>query len=37
MRFEVLKRDAEINHLRALAAGTDPESAHAERDAAWHA
>ena len=35
MRFEVLKRDAEIDHLRALAAGADPESARAERDAAW--
>ena len=35
MRFEVLKRDAEIEHLRALAAGADPEAARAERDAAW--
>jgi HD-GYP domain-containing protein (c-di-GMP phosphodiesterase class II) len=35
MRFEVLKRDAEIDHLRALAAGADPESARAARDADW--
>ncbi len=35
MRFEVLKRDAEIDHLRALAAGADPEAARTERDAAW--
>ncbi|MBP8197455.1 MAG: hypothetical protein KAX64_02740 [Chromatiaceae bacterium] len=35
MRFEVLKRDAEIHYLRALAAGAEPESARAERDAAW--
>ncbi|MFZ1536367.1 MAG: HD domain-containing phosphohydrolase [Chromatiaceae bacterium] len=35
MRFEVLKRDAEIDYLRALAASADPASARAERDAAW--
>jgi HD-GYP domain-containing protein (c-di-GMP phosphodiesterase class II) len=32
MRFEVLKRDAEIAHLRAVASGADPRTSEAERD-----
>ena len=34
MRFEVLKRDAEIACLRGVAAGDDPQAARARRDAA---
>ncbi|REF02409.1 HD domain-containing phosphohydrolase [Cupriavidus plantarum] len=34
MRFEVLKRDAEIACLRGVAAGHDPQAARARRDAA---
>jgi HAMP domain-containing protein/HD superfamily phosphodiesterase len=35
MRFEVLKRDAEIERLEAVQAGADPEAALALRDAQW--
>lgn len=37
MRFEVLKRDAEIGCLRAIVAGAEPLAAEAERDAALSA
>lgn len=35
MRFEVLKRDAEIERLKALITGADPQAALAKRDARW--
>lgn len=35
MRFEVLKRDAEIECLKAIEAGADPAAALGLRDAAW--
>ncbi|WP_374691677.1 HD domain-containing phosphohydrolase [Accumulibacter sp.] len=35
MRFEVLKRDAEIDCLRAVAGGDDPAAAHRRLLAAW--
>ena len=35
MRFEVLKRDAEIERLKAVQAGADPEAALALLDAQW--
>jgi len=35
MRFEVLKRDAEIARLVAVLAGEDPKKAEAARDEAW--
>ncbi|NWL80463.1 phosphohydrolase [Pseudomonas taiwanensis] len=35
MRFEVLKRDAEIARLEALVSGADSEAARARRDARW--
>lgn len=35
MRFEVLKRDAEIAYLRTLAAGEDAGVAQSRRDAEW--
>lgn len=35
MRFEVLKRDAEIERLKAVQAGADPADALEARDAAW--
>ncbi len=37
MRFEVLKRDAEIAALKAIAAGEDADAADARRDAEWAA
>ncbi|PWV65955.1 HD domain-containing phosphohydrolase [Plasticicumulans acidivorans] len=37
MRFEVLKRDAEIDYWRARADGADDAAASARRDAAWQA
>ena len=37
MRFEVLKRDAEIACLKKIAAGAQAAQAHAEKDALWRA
>ena len=37
MRFEVLKRDADLACWQAIASGADRAQAESERDAAWHA
>ncbi|MGB8437487.1 MAG: HD domain-containing phosphohydrolase [Burkholderiales bacterium] len=36
MRFEVLKRDADVACWKAIAEGADPAAATARRDAEWH-